>query len=147
MNLQESYFSFSAAYNPLPLFDRWLNPAKLSNSIIIRGHAVAINITRRAENQLALRTAPLIVEMQIYFSCVVKKRVLFHESSELETTEVNDRMQVGFRAVQSNSCDPVEFANNFPIKQPIETEGATKMHPKSLTLDYKHGQWIGEFTI
>ena len=147
MNIHESYFSFGAAYNPMPLFERWFNPFNNSKTVDIKEFPVEIEWTLRAERELAHRSTPLIVEMQIYFSCVVKKRVLFHDSTGLETTRVNDKMEVCFRAVESNSCDPVEFANNFPIKSPFESAAATKMHPKNLTVDFKRGQWVGEFTI
>lgn len=147
MNMHESYFSFTAAYNPLPFLDRWLNPYKNSKTVQVGKHAVPIEWTQRAEKQLAQRATPLIIEMQVYFSCVVKKRVLFHESSQLETTPVNDKLAVCFRAVESNSCDPVEFAKNFPIKHPFESLAAAKMHPKKLSVDYKEGEWSGVFSI
>lgn len=147
MNMHESYFSFTAAYNPLPFLDRWLNPFNNSKTVQVSNHAVPIEWTERAEKKLAQRTTSLIVEMQIYFSCVVKKRVLFYESTGLETTTVNDKLDVCFRAVESNSCDPVEFASNFPIKHPFESAAAAKMHPKKLSFDYKDGEWSGEFSI
>lgn len=147
MNIHGSYFSFTAAYSPLPLLERWLNPFKHSKEVTIRKFPITIEWTQRAKQQLSLRTTPLIAEMQIYFSCVVKKRVLFHDSSELETTAVNDRLEVCFRAVESNSCDPVEFASNFPVKNSFKSTAALKMHPKKLSIDFKHGEWVGEFTI
>lgn len=145
--MHESYFSFTAAYNPLPLFERWLNPPRHSASVVMRGHSVTVEWSQRAEQQLQQRTTPLNVEMQLYFSCVVKKRVLFHESTGFETTRVNDRIEVCFRPVESNSCDPVEFASNFPIKSPFESKAANRMYPKRVTIDFKHGEWLGEFTI
>jgi len=147
MNIHESYFSFTAAYNPLPLFERWFNPYKNSTTVEIKDFPVEVEWTQRAERQLAQRTTPLTVEMQIYFSCVVKKRVLFHETADLDGSNVGDKLTANFSVVESNSCDPVEFANNFPVKNRFNSIAATKMHPKKLTLDYKGGQWLGEFTI
>lgn len=147
MNLNASYFSFTAAYSPLPLLERWLNPFQHSKSVIIGEFPISIEWSQRAEQQLSLRTTPLIAEMQIYFSCVVKKRVLFHDASELETTAVDEKLEICFRAVESNSCDPVEFAANFPVKNSFTSTAALRMHPKKLSIDFKHEQWVGEFTI
>ena len=147
MNIHGSYFSFTAAYSPLPLLERWLNPYKGAKTVKLGKYPIAIEWTQRAEKRLAQRTTPLIAEIQIYFSCVVKKRVLFHDSSELETTPVDDRLEICFRAVESNSCDPVEFARNFPVKNSFTSRTALKMHPKKLSIDFKQDRWVGEFTI
>jgi len=147
MNIHGSYFSFTAAYSPFPLLDRWLHPYKNAKVVMIGKFPITIEWTQRAEQQMSLQKTPLIAEMQIYFSCVVKKRVLFHDSSELETTTVDDKLAVCFRAVESNSCDPVEFASNFPVKNSFTSTAALKMHPKTLSIDFKHNDWVGEFTI
>ena len=147
MNIHGSYFSFTAAYSPLPLLERWLHPFTNSATVTIGEFPITIEWTQRAQQQLVRQTTPLIAEMQIYFSCVVKKRVLFHDASELETSKVNDNLEVCFRAVESNACDPVEFAKNFPVKNSFKSAAALKMHPKRLSIDFKHGQWSGEFTI
>ena len=108
--------------------------------VMIKEHPVNIEWTHRAKKGLIHRNTPLIIEMQIYFSCVAKTRILFHESTTLETTRVGDNIEVCFRTVKSNSCDPTEFANNFPIKRPLKTTGASKINPKKRSLDYKRGE-------
>lgn len=102
---------------------------------------------------LEQRQTPLLVEMQLYFSCVVKKRVLFHahDTGDIEQTDeivrVNDKLHVVFRAVQASSCDPVEFARHYPVKQEFRTRPALKMYPSRLKLDYPQDGWLGEFSI
>ena len=147
MNMQESYFSFSSAYSPLPMLARWLNPYKNRKTIHVKGFDIDIEWTQRAEKQLNRIEQPLVVEMQIYFSCVVKKRVLFHQSDESDTVAVTNKMAIGFNVVESNSCDPVEFANNFPVKNRFNSIAASKMHPKKVSIDFSKEGWTGEFTI
>lgn len=149
MNLQASYFRVG---NPLRALDRLFNPYVNKCSINVRGKAVCVEWTRRAEKVLQQRNLPLIVEMQLYFTCVVKKRVLFHENAgtikqEIETISVNDKLIAGFRPVQSTSCDPVEFANNFPVKREFKTTAANSMGPSGLKIDFIEGEWVGEFVI
>lgn len=147
MGMKNSYFALP---DPLERLDRWLNPMAFHEQLRLRGEPLRISWTRRAEHQLQRLERPLLAEMQLYFSCVVKKRVLFHEEpprEELEVIPLNGRLQVAFRAVQATSCDPVEFAANYPVQQQFHTAGAQKMLPSSLQIDYKGGRWVGEFTI
>jgi len=144
MNLRDSYFAIP---NPLIIIDRWFNPCKRSNNIKLGNESLNVSWTHRAEHALELRDKPLIAEMQLYFSCMVKKRVLFHNETEFETVAVNEKLQVLFRPVQSQKCSPEEFAQNHPVKQEFKTSRAIKMKPKSLEIDFKNGQWIGSYYI
>jgi len=144
MNLHNSYFTIA---NPIQLINKWFNPPSHSQTIRLQGENLFVQWTHRADKILHRRSSPLIIEMQLYFSCMVKKRVLFHETFEHETLTVNDAIEIAFRPVQSTSCDPVEFANNFPVKQQLTSTGAKHMTPASLELDYVNGQWQGEFSI
>ena len=144
MNLHNSYFSIK---NPFEIFDRWLNPYRYSKSSDIRDKRVEVKWTRRADVALNSRSASLTIEMQIYFSCVVKKRVLFHDKSDLDATSINDKIRITSRTVQSESCDAVEFAKNFPVKNELTSTSAKKMLPSLLCIDYKNQQWVGEFSI
>jgi hypothetical protein len=147
MGLKNSYFAIP---NPLMLLRRWLNPEVQQLQVVLRGRPLTVSWTARAERRLQQLESPLLAEMQLYFSCVVKKRVLFHQQpppEKLELTAVGDHLLVAFRAVQSSSCDPVEFAANFPVKQEFETMGAVRMHPSALRIDYSGGEWEGEFSV
>ena len=142
-----SLFSFGSTLNPLYLLDLWLNPYNLSKQIMLRNKPLDIEWTKRAQTQLQIQSQPLIIEMQLYFSCVVKKRVLFSEQAEFATTTVDDNFQVAFHPVESASCDPIEFAKNFPAKREFDSISAKKMHPRLLKIDYKQNNWQGEFFI
>jgi len=144
MNLHDSYFAIP---RPLIFLDRWLHPRKRSSIITLRDNPLKVSWTHRAEHALELRDKPLIAEMQLYFSCMVKKRVLFHNETEFNTVAVNEKLQVLFRLVQSQKCSPEEFAQNHPVKQEFKTSRALKMKPKSLEIDFKNGHWIGSYYI
>ncbi len=126
---------------------RLFNPFKYSREVPLNGKKLVIKYTKRAEKALETRNTPLIIEMQIYFSCVVQKRVLFHESFEHETTPVDEKLAITIRSVESESCDPVYFASNHPEKRVLDSSGAKKMSAKELIIDYKNDEWIGCFSI
>lgn len=147
MGLRNSYFALPTLAG---LWQRHFNPQVNTATISLRGEALQVSWTQRAAQALAQRSEPLLAEMQLYFSCVVKKRVVFHEHppvSDLEAIALNDHLQVAFRPVEANSCDPVEFAANFPVRREFDSAAALRMHPKQLQIDYREGSWQGEFTI
>ena len=144
LQLQAGYFSIK---NPLQIFDRWINPFHHKDSIDIRGKKMAIMYSRRAEKALQQRSNPLIAELQLYFTCVVQKRVNFHDQTDLETISANTKLKIAYHTVQSDACDPVEFAEKHPVKKELNSKGAQTMRPSLFQIDYKNGEWVGEFSF
>jgi len=98
-----------------------------------------------AERALCSRRVPLVIEMQLNFSCVVKKRVLFHDRTDFETTGINDNIQIAFRPIQAAACDPEEFARNYPVGRVLNAPAATRMIPSKISIDFRKRRWQGEF--
>ena len=144
LHLQSGYFSIKS---PLQIFDRWLNPFSYKDSIDIRGKKMSVIYSKRAKKALEKRDSSLIAELQLYFTCVVQKRVVFHEQSDLETITVNPNLKIAYHTVQSNACDPVEFAEKHPVKNELNSKAAQRMRPSLLQIDYINEQWIGEFNV
>lgn len=144
LQLQAGYFSIKS---PFQIFDRWLNPFHHKDNIDIRGKNMSIMYSKRAEKALQQRSSPLIAELQLYFTCVVQKRVNFHDSTDLETINANPKLKIAYHTVQSSACEPVEFADKHPVKKELKSKAAQSMRPSLFKLDYKNGQWIGYFSI
>jgi hypothetical protein len=140
--LQGSYFSIE---NPIRLFDRWVNSYRHQCRVQLSGKELLVKWSARAERALSNKPRPLVVEMQLYFSCLVKKRVLFHEQADFETLVVNDRLQIVFRSIEAARCDPEEFARNYPLGRVLDSSAALKMTPSWVGIDFRQGQWEGEF--
>jgi len=144
LQLQAGYFSIKS---PLEILDRWLNPYHHKDSIDIRGKKMAIMYSKRAEKALLQRHNPLIAELQLYFTCVVQKHVNFHEQTILETISANPNLKIAYHTVQSNACDPVEFAEKHPVKKELKSKGAQSMRPSLFKIDFKNGKWEGDFSF
>jgi hypothetical protein len=142
LNLQAGYFSI---VSPLQILDRWLNRFKHHQSARINQRDLHICWTERAEAALKANRQPLIVELQLYFSCVVKKRVLFHQQADFDTTSVNSKLQLAFHPVKSAVCDPREFALSHPVGQNLSQGVAARMVPKCVEIDFRRGEWEGQF--
>ncbi len=146
MGIKQSYFALGELH-PFRIIERRLHPYRPLAKVQLLGHPLHITATSRAARALAQRQQPLQVEMQLYFSCVVKKRVLFHEAGERTGESVSDKLTVDFRSVEALACDPVAFAANYPERRQLTSVAARKMHPSQLYLDYRKGKWYGDFTV
>ena len=141
-NLEASYFSIE---NPWRVIDRWFNSFRHRQIVRINQRDVEVNWSERAERALQDCRQPLIVELQLYFSCVVQKRVVFHQRAEFDTVVVNSRLEIAFRPIASAVCDPREFALNHPAGKDLSHGIAARMIPRSVEIDYRQGNWEGRF--
>jgi len=142
-------FGLGNLAKPLKLLDRLLHPVRYHGDASLHDHAVAMAWTARAQRALLHRSQPLVVEVQLYFSCVVKKRVLFHDNPvpQPQDARINDRLYLRFRLVQASSCDPEEFARNYPEQKQLQPAAIGKIYPKQVRFDCIDGAWLGEFTM
>ena len=76
-----------------------------STSVSINGKDVLVEWTSAAARALELREAPLFVEMELYFSCLVKKFVHFREDARgRPAVAATDKLFIYFRPVTSTRC-------------------------------------------
>lgn len=122
----------------------------LNHSIELQGKPVEVTLTENARNALSRRIKPLTVEMELYFSCLIRKQVRFSDAnngneprSPLEA-RLNERMRIRFRPVMTQACGKNYEGDEPPLTDfPIANPKA--YIPHWLTIDHRNGQWIGEF--
>ena len=104
-----------------------------------------VTLSDAAQRALAQRSTPLIAEMELYFSCLIRLQVRFYEvDNESTATLVTDRLSVRFRPVMSRRCDTHEVNGKSPLDDFPIVKRAPYV-PHWLRLDYKKGEWMGEF--
>jgi len=111
--------------------------------ITLHDKSLEVRLTAAAQKALARRDTPLVAEMELLFSCLLRKRVHFGEAAELEVP-VNDRLAVRFKPVMTRRCSVAEGgaappAECFPLENP------RPYVPNWLAFDYRRGKWVGEF--
>ncbi|WP_455206581.1 hypothetical protein [Kaarinaea lacus] len=110
--------------------------------------SVDIKLMPAATRKLQTLEKPLNVELELYFSCLIRLRVLFPEQPGGDYIPVptsHEKLKVYFHPIMTKHCvvddirgrDP--DTETFPIKKP------EKFIPRWLKLDYKNGSWNGEF--
>lgn len=147
MNLPAIHNSYFSLPDPVRWLDRCLNDFKQLRSIRLNQRDLLVKWTRRADEALQCLQRPLIVEMQLYYSCVVKKRVLFHDQVNFETTSVNDKIEIAFRPVAAAACTPEVFARDYPEGRSLSDGPASRLVPKQLQIDYRKGRWEGQYSF
>jgi len=87
------------------------------------------------------------VEMELYFSCLIRKAVYFGRDVHAGAfANVTPNLIVGFRPVMTKSCN----VNDFEIEPPVEDFPIVKPEafvPKRLTIDYQNSNWTGDFFL
>jgi hypothetical protein len=111
----------------------------------ILGKKVLVEWSAAAQKALNSVESPLLVEMELYFSCMIRKAVRFgHGCPARYCASVTPQMNVCFRPVVTQSCSVSEVENEPPLEdfQMVKPEAFV---PKKLFIDFKRGQWLGEF--
>lgn len=117
----------------------------MSSEITIDNRTVKIHLSKSAEKALSARDNPLFVEMELYFSCLIRKQVLFHDIQRQDNSvAVDNKLSVSFHPVMTASCQ-IKDAEPEPAKSDFEMQRRDCFVPKWLKLDYKKRKWIGEF--
>lgn len=115
--------------------------------VSLNGRTVNVEISSSAKQALTLRTAPLYVELELYFSCLVKKFVHFREDSRgKEPVSVTDNLLLYFRPVTSTACT-FEVAEKLG-RQPemdVDCEALHHVAPKRVQIDFTDGKWRGSY--
>ena len=142
-----SIFSLGAAARPLAVLDRWFHPYQHNGKVDLHGYSVTVYWTTRANQALLARTRPLVIEAQLYFSCVIKKRVLFHDATTESDIPVHNLLRLRFRLVEASSCDPLEFARYYPEQKELHPVSVDNIRPKEIRFDWIKGDWYGEFEL
>lgn len=111
-------------------------------NITLADKPLEIRLSRAAELALAERTTPLLAEMELLFSCLIRKKVRFYEQGE--GTPASKELSVRFRPVMTRQClvsslDGPPSSDDFPIKN------VRPYVPHWLSIDFRKGQWLGEF--
>ena len=112
-------------------------------NITLHDKTLDIRITAAAERALLRRTTPLIAEMELLFSCLLRKRVLFSEGGD-PATPVNEYLAVRFRPIMTRRCS-VSDAAGAPPSDNFVLENPRPFVPGWLSIDYRRGEWLGKF--
>ncbi len=115
--------------------------------VTLYGKSMQVELSAAAHHALQNRPTPVFAEIHLVFGCLIVKRVRFKETVTDVAVAVTDKLFVNFRPVRyQKSCrlsdiDADENPEDFPLV--ADRRGYV---PDRLTLDFRKGAWVGEFT-
>ena len=121
---------------------------------------MSINLTDQAVKQSNLLKNVLLIEIQIYFSCLLGKRLAFYSDTEMNgvwrvdkklfSAMVNDAEQlteniyVRFNTVMTKACPVSDYIGPPPVTDFIISNQKPYV-PSWLNIDFDKDQWSGEY--
>jgi len=119
----------------------------MQRTVEILGRKVRVEWSDAADRQLQTLAEPLPVEMELYFSCLIRKAVRFGRDAQAANfASVSPQLKVGFRPIMTKACN----VKDFEVEPPVEDFPIVKPEafvPKRLTIDYRNGKWSGDFFL
>jgi hypothetical protein len=119
----------------------------MQTTIEILGKKVLVEWSVSADKKLQGLAEPLLVEMELYFSCLIRKTVRFGDDAQaISFASAAPRLKIGFRPVMTKACRMSDVEGEPPLEDfPIVRPEA--FVPKRLKIDYRGGKWLGEFFL
>jgi len=123
-------------------------------NITMLGKTIKLDISKKAKQQLETRTHPLYVEMELYFSCLLRKEIRIRENMREAfgdkrdkefCARISDALHISFRPVMTKSCSVSSCEGDSPPLSDFPIEKPQHYVPKWLKLDFKKGEWCGDF--
>ena len=110
----------------------------------ILNRQVQVTLSETAIKALSNYTGFLTVEMELYFSCLIRKKVRFADDKNDKAIKVTDNLAVLFRPVMTATCG-IDYEGDEPPLTDFPIEKPEAFVPKWLKIDYKKDKWQGEF--
>lgn len=116
----------------------------MDTTVELAGRRIQVHITSAAEARLQERDTPLVAEMELFFSCLIRKKVRFHDDAATDATPVTDTLHASFRPVMTRHCS-LDYEGDEPPMTEFPIVKETPFVPKWLRVDHRDGAWTGEF--
>ncbi|GMR05887.1 MAG: hypothetical protein BMS9Abin25_0464 [Gammaproteobacteria bacterium] len=116
----------------------------MGHKVNLNGKLVSVNVSQTAQKRLKKMATPLLIEVELYFSCLIKKACHFSETEDAENyAKVMDGLYIHFRATMTKRCSIEEFEKDRTADFPIVN--LKPYIPKWVRLDFTGVEWAGEF--
>ena len=116
----------------------------MDKKIELLGRKITVSLSRAAIEALSNRESTLVAEMELYFSCLIRKQVRFKDNVEGDLINVSDKLAVRFRPVMTKTCG-LDYEGDEPPLTDFPIQKPEAFVPHWLKIDFKKEEWVGEF--
>ena len=106
-----------------------------------------ITISQKAVKALDSLVSPLNIEMELYFSCLIRKQVVYPATPHKDARPIpsgHPKLQLYFRPVMTKSC-MVGESSSAPDLVAFPMQDKPGLLPKWFALNHNGKGWVGEF--
>jgi len=135
----------------------WLS---LQTELIFHKKVMDITFSKKAKLQCEKLSSNLLIEIQIYFSCLLGKRLAFYTDKEMKGTwkvdadlfvtmlddskKFSDNVFIRFNTVMTKDCPVSDYAGPPPVTD-FKINNQKPYVPDWLKIDFKNDKWFGEY--
>ena len=119
----------------------------MNTSVQILGRSLKVQYSKAALKQQSQLQHAVYIEMELHFGCLVKKHVNQKaQANPNASVPLNEVMFLSFRPILTHVCAPssVNIHEDESIKI-FEVERPERFVPDWVLIDYKGGEWTGDF--
>ena len=109
---------------------------------------ITVHLSNKAQNRLKALSVPLNVELEMYFSCLIRLRVVFPQQPQPDYIPLksgNDKLNIYFHPIMTKHCHVEEIRGHDPDTETFPIKKPEKFIPKWVKLDIQKNEWVGEF--
>jgi hypothetical protein len=122
--------------------------AAIARRLRLGSRELELRLTPAAERALAAERGPFDIELELYFSCLIRKRVCFRSEAHTDAiarVPLTDTVTVSFRPVMTHACTLAGAGDAPPALEALPIARPEAFTPRWLALDHRSGKWTGEF--
>lgn len=113
---------------------------EINTQVQVSGKTIEVFSSTRANKELMKRAVPLVVELELAFACMARKKVLFHDApTNSSVISVHEKLALQITTIVPDLCSTT----------PADQERVTVRGflPKWVRIDYSGGNWVGEYGL
>lgn len=129
--------------------DSRLTGPSYTGKVALQGKPVRVAISRHAVEAVTNQQYPILAELELYFSCLVRKQVRFRALVQFDQISTKHArilpgLFASFRAVSTLECKVAEVDGKPPVETlPVKKPGL--FVPDWIKIDFRAGQWVGDY--
>ena len=132
----------------------------MNTQLTFHEKTMAINLTDQAAKQSKRLNNILLIEVQIYFSCLLGKRLAFYSDTEMngawrvdkktfsamtdDAEQLTENIYVRFNTVMTKACPVSDYIGPPPATDFIISNQKPYV-PSWLNIEFNKGEWSGEY--
>jgi len=132
----------------------------MNKQLTFHDRTIDIELSQASVNQSHQLSTRLIIEIQIYFSCLLGKRLAFYSEGPMNGTlqldneifssilkdaqQLTNNVYLRFNTVMTKDCPVSDYVGPPPVTD-FTISNLKPYVPSWLKIDFTHNQWSGEY--